>query len=195
MPALREAPVARDNLEDVAHTLLSFGFRGDNYLTVSVETRPERDEPQSGLRGLFKQYEIIYFLGDERDLIRLRTNFRGEDVYLYPTTSTPEEVRILFMDIIEKVNSLAREPQFYNTLLHNCTTGLVTHARKIGRPPTLFDIRLLLNGQSDQMAYENGWIRATRSFAETKAFHHINKYLGGDSKAEEFSRKIRPHLR
>ena len=116
-----------DNLEDIAHTLLSFGFRDGAYVVVSVETRLEKGEIQSGLGGIFKQHELIYVLGDERDLIRLRTNFRGEEVFLYPTTSPPEDVRVVFVDILKKVNDIYDNPQFYNTITQNCTTSLVPH--------------------------------------------------------------------
>lgn len=182
-----------DKLEGVAHTLLSFGFRTGDYLTVSVETRPEKGEPQGALRGLFKQYELIYVLGDERDLIRLRTSFRGEDVYLYPTTSTPEEVRLLFLDILKKVNDIHERPQFYNVLMQNCTTSLVPHVQKI-QPRRHPWWKFLLNGHTDRMAYEGGWIRRWGSFEETKERHHVNKYVKDTPDAPDFSLRIRPHL-
>jgi hypothetical protein len=93
--------------EPIAHTLLSFGFEGGEYLAISVEVRKEKGEGYSPLKGLFKQYELFYVVGDERDVIRLRTNFRGEQVYVYPTTFTQEEVRALFLSMIRRVNKLA----------------------------------------------------------------------------------------
>jgi hypothetical protein len=181
-----------DQLEDVAHTMLSFGFRGGERLAVSVETRLEKGEPQSAIRGLFKQYELIYVLADENDLIRLRTDFRGEDVYVYRTTSTPAEARLLFLDIIEKVNDIHRRPQFYDTFTGNCTTSLVPHVQKI-RPPERRQPwwRLLLNGHTDRMAYEGGWIVRAGTFEETRALHHVNAYAR-DLSGEPYSRKIRP---
>ena len=184
-----------DNLEDVAHTMLSFGFRGGDYLAVSVETRLERGEPQTALRGIFKQYELIYVLADERDLLRLRTNVRGEDLYVYPTTSTPEEVRILFLDVLSKVNQIATKPEYYSTLTQNCTLSLVPHLEKI-RPrrlrPSFWE--LLINGHTDEIAHRNGWIKSDGSFPETKALHHVNQYVVGDPDPADYSKKIRPHL-
>jgi len=182
-----------DKLEDVAHTMLSFGFRGGERVAVSVETRLEKGEPQSAIRGLFKQYELIYVLADENDLIRLRTDFRNEEVYLYKTTSTPAEARVLFLDILEKVNDIHRRPQFYDTFTGNCTTSLVPHVQKI-RPPERRAPwwRMLLNGHTDRMAYEGGWIERTGSFEETKALHHINAYAKDASGGESYSARIRP---
>ena len=178
----------------IAHTMLTFGFRGRDYLTVSAEARRERGEPQTALRGLFKQYEIIYVLGDERDLIRLRTNFRGEEVYLYATRFTPEQSRIVLLDILEKVNRLAEKPEFYDTLTQNCTLTLVPHLEKI-RPRRGFDIRLLLNGYTDEIGYENGAIATNNlPFAELQDLCHINKYVKDHPEADGYSKRIRPHI-
>lgn len=179
--------------EDVAHTILTFGFRGGEYLAVSVETRRERDEPQTALRGLFKQYELIYVLGDERDLIRLRTNFRKEKVFLYPTTVDGEKVRVVFLDIIETINGLNERPRFYNTLSHNCTTSYLPHLSKIGVADTC-DWRLIINGHTDERAYERGMINTDLSLEEARRHYHINQYVAGDPAPADFSRRIRPDL-
>ncbi|MHC4942806.1 MAG: Lnb N-terminal periplasmic domain-containing protein [Planctomycetota bacterium] len=179
--------------EDVAHTILTFGFQGGEYLALSVETRRERDEPQSALRGLFKQYELIYVLGDERDLIRLRTNYRKEKVFLYPTTIGPEKVRVLFLDIIETINCIDEQPQFYNTLSHNCTTSHLPHLSKIGVAGS-FDWRIILNGHTDERAYERGLINTDLSLEEARRHYHINQYVAGDPDPADFSRRIRPDL-
>ena len=182
-----------DNLETVAHTMLSFGFRGNDYLTVSAETRRERGEPQTALRGLFKQYEMIFILGDERDLLRLRSGFRGEEVYLYPTTATPQEARALFLDILEHVNRIYRQPEFYNTLRDNCTTSLLPHIDRI-RPVRATQLERIRNGFGDAVAYRNGWIVSDLPFPETKRRHHINPYVENLTDARDYSRRIRPHL-
>lgn len=183
----------RGDNETTAHSMLSFGFSGGEYLTVSVEARPQRGEEYTGIAGLFRKYELIYVLGDELDLIRSRTRFRNEKVYLYPTASPPDDVRTLFLEIIKRVNEIAAAPEFYNTVIHNCTTNLAASGRKI-LPPDPFDIRLLLNGRADEMAYDNGWIATEDSFAETRKRHYINQYVEGKGGAANFSRLIRPHL-
>lgn len=101
---------------------------------MSVETRLEKAEPQSGLRGLFKQYKLIYILGDERDLLQLRTNFRKEEVFLYPTTVGRENVRKVFKVIMERVNNIASKPAFYNTLSHCCFSSLFEDFKKVMTP-------------------------------------------------------------
>ena len=132
-------------------------------------------------------------LADERDVVRKRTNVLGEDVYLYPTTATPAEARDLLMSIIGRVNNIAAEPTFYNTLVDNCSTALVPHGEKTRRSRWL-DPRLLLNGFSDKMAYDVGWIATDRSFAWAKAKHYINQYVADDPDIADFSLRIRPHL-
>jgi hypothetical protein len=108
----------------IAHTLLSFGF-GDEYVAISVEIRKERGETYSPLKGLLRQYELMYVVADERDVIGLRTNFRRDPVYLYPVKTTPEKMRRVFVEMITRANKLAAEPEFYNTLTNNCTTNIV----------------------------------------------------------------------
>jgi uncharacterized protein DUF4105 len=183
-----------DGNKAVAHTILSFGFTDGKYLAVSVETRLEKGEPQSGLRGLFKQYELIYILGDERDLLRLRTNFRKEEVFLYPTTVDRENVRKLFLVIMERVNNIASQPEFYNTISQSCLSSLVSDFKKVMAPRSFFDIRRIQNGYSDEMLYENGWIDSKFNFEDTKRLHHINQYVQGNVNSDNYSTKIRPNI-
>jgi len=183
-----------DGNKAVAHTILSFGFADGEHLAVSVETRLERGEPQSGLRGFFKQYELIYILGDERDLLRLRTNNRKEDVFLYPTTIGKENVRKVFKVIMEKVNNIASKPEFYNTLSHSCFSSLFEDFKSVMTPKSLFDYRRIANGYSDRMLFENGWIDSKLSFSETRRLHYIDQYVEDDLTGEDYSKKIRPQI-
>lgn len=187
-----------DGIRDVAHTMLSFGFHNAkdswDFVTVSVETRREKGEPQTAIRGLFKQYELIYILGDERDLLRLRTNFRKEDVYVYPTTSPPGDVRIVFLDILKRINEIHAHAAWYNTISHNCTTSLVPHLEKIRRR-RVGCLDLLINGDTDRMALKNGWIRSDLSFEETRALHYANQYVRDAQDPPDYSLLIRPQLR
>lgn len=187
-----------DGIREVAHTMLSFGFHtAENawdFVTVSVETRREKGEPQTGIRGLFKQYELIYVLGDERDLLRLRTNFRKEDVYVYPTTSPPGDVRVVFLDILKRINEIHAKAAWYNTIQHNCTTSLVPHLEKI-RERRASCLDLLINGDLARGALKNGWIRSKLSFEETRALHYANQYVRDVQDPPDYSMRIRPHLR
>lgn len=141
---------------DIAHTMLSFGFENGDYLAISVETRKEVGETYDPLRSFFKQFELIYILGDERDLIALRTNTRLEDTYLFPMSMPPENRRALLVDILSRADELGREPAYYATIEHNCTTTLLGHLNKVEERPVRFSFKLLLNGYIPELAYERG---------------------------------------
>lgn len=158
-----------DGLEAVAHTMLSFGFRDGRRLAVSMETRLPEGMEQGFLPGLYKQYEILMVLALEEDLFRLRTDFRGEELYLYRTNATPEQARTMLDSLLERAIKLEREPEFYNSITENCTTSLAPLLREIN-PSFEGDIRLLLNGRSDELLYELGYLRHREgeAFAELK---------------------------
>ena len=111
----------------IAHTIMSFGFGGNDYVAISIETRKSKDEEYSAIKGFFKQYELFYVVSDERDVVRLRTNFRGENVYLYRLNAKPELVRSVFLDYFTYINHLKEQPEWYNALTHNCTTAIRGH--------------------------------------------------------------------
>ncbi|WP_428354613.1 DUF4105 domain-containing protein [Methyloprofundus sp.] len=180
-----------------AHTILSFGFSNGDYLAVSAETRLEKGEPQSLVSGFFNQYEMTYILADERDIIRLRTNFRKldpEDVYFYPTTLSKQEVRQVFEVIMARVNQLYQQPEFYNTITQNCFTTLRADFNSIAPPKNSLDWRIIANGYSDQMLYENGTIDTDLSFPEAREYFHINQYVSDDNSPVDYSKRIRPNL-
>ncbi len=114
----------------IAHTIMSFGFEGEQ-IAISIEIRKERGESYSTIAGFFRQYELYYVVGDERDMIGLRTTYRAppEDVYLYRVKARKEGIRKLFMQYINQINALHDQPAFYNTLTTNCTTNIVTHVK------------------------------------------------------------------
>src|SRR5204863_2170724 len=111
----------------IAHTMVSFGFDGGDYVCISIETRKEVGESYSAIRGFFRQYELTYVIADERDLVRLRTNFRGEQVYLYHLVTDASVARLVFLDYLREVNSLKQRPEWYNAATSNCTTNIRGH--------------------------------------------------------------------
>jgi hypothetical protein len=180
----------------LAHTMLSFHIAGPDgktdYLAVSVETRKEIGETYNPVKGAARQYELIYVLADERDVVQYRTNFNGEDVHLYRSTATPEAARLMLLDVLERVNQIARQPEFYDTLTNNCTTNIVGHINHI-RPNRLLaaDPRLLLSGYADELAYQQGLIERRGTFLETKQQAYVNPLAHRYAGREDFSEMIR----
>lgn len=179
----------------IAHTMISFRILGPDgkpdYLALSVETRRERTETYNPVKGAARQYELIYVLADERDVIQYRTNFSGQDVYVYQTTATPEASRMLLLDVLDRVNRLAKKPEFYDTLTNNCTTNIVNHINRIRPNRMMSDIRMLLPGYSDELAYEQGLIVARGTFEETKRLAYVNPLAHRYAGREDFSVMIR----
>ena len=174
----------------IAHTFLSFGFGGD-YLAISIEIRKEKGEVFSPLKGLLREFELMYVIGDERDLIGLRTNYRRDVVYLYPVRTTRDRMRRVFIDMLERANGLAARPEFYNTLTNNCTTNIARHVNTISPRRIPLSFKVLLPAYSDSLAYDLGLIDTNQSLEETRRAHRIDllaQRLGVD---EEFSRNLR----
>lgn len=178
----------------IAHTIMSFGFEGDDYVAVSIETRKTKDEEYSAIKGFFKQYELFYVVSDERDVVRLRTNYRGEDVYVYRFKARPELVRDVFRDYFTYINHLMEQPEWYNALTHNCTTAIRGHVV----PHTLTrrwpSWKLLVNGYLDERLYETGAIDQRLPFVELKARSRINERAKAAGDASDFSKRIREGL-
>lgn len=184
-----------------AHTLLSFGFENGDYVAVSVEIRKEKGESFSPVKGLLRQYELVYVIADERDVIKLRSNYRKDEVYLYPVQTSKEHMRELFVSMLKRANKLATEPEFYNTLTSTCTTNIVSHINDIvpGRVPLSF--KVLMPAYSDQLAYDIGLLDNSLPFLELRAKYHINERAmrsavadasgSGNSEDINFSRRIR----
>jgi hypothetical protein len=177
----------------IAHIFLSFGFPPDRHLAISIERRDERGEGYSTVKGLFKQYEIIYVVADERDLIRLRTNVRRdppEDVYLYSLRGSPDDARRLLMEYLRKINELHEHPQFYNTLTTNCTTNIWLHAHvSPGRVP--WSWKILLSGHVPEYLYEQGVLDTRLPFPDLQRRSHINAVARAADDAADFSTQIR----
>ncbi|HXV37797.1 MAG TPA: DUF4105 domain-containing protein, partial [Myxococcota bacterium] len=176
-----------------AHTIMSWGFEGGRYLAISIETRKEVGESYSAVRGFFRQYELFYVVADERDVVRLRTNFRGEDVYVYRLDAPPEGARLLLLNYLEAINRLHERPQWYNALTDNCTTTIQRLASGFQRR-SWWSWRLLLNGRLDELAYEIGALDRSMPFAELKAKSRINERARAADADPAFSLRIRAGL-
>jgi hypothetical protein len=179
----------------IAHIMISFGFQGKDYVAFSIETRKEKGEGYSTIKGFFKQYELIYVAGDERDLVRVRTDYRTpqEDVYLFRTKAPPERVRKLFLEYIRQINTMTEKPVWYNTLTTNCTTNIVMHIKTFSER-IHYNWKILLSGYTPLYAYEHGALDTRLSFEQLKRGSYINPKAHMIGNDPEFSRKIREGL-
>ena len=178
----------------ICHTMLSFGFEGDQYVCISIETRKEVGEDYSAIKGFFRQFELTYVVADERDVVRLRTNYRrGEEVYLYRLKARPELVREVFLDYLKSINSLKDRPEWYNALTSNCTSNIRGHTKPYAQR-SRWSWKLIVNGFIDEMVYNNGAMDRSLPFAELKARSHINARAREADKDPDFSVRIREGL-
>lgn len=177
----------------IAHPILSFQFADSQHVAISVETRKVVGQDYSTVRGFFRQYELIYIVSDERDVIRLRTNYRADDeqVYLYRATASPEAARDVFLDYLRSVNALHEHPAFYNALTSNCTTNIRIHTSAAPGSLPPWDWRLLLNGKGDEYAYQHGRLAGNLPFDELKRGAHINDAARAANGSPDFSNLIR----
>jgi hypothetical protein len=174
----------------VGHTFLSFNFSNAPPLCISIETRPEVGEGFSPIASLFKQFELIYVVGDERDIVRVRTNYRRDDVYLYHIRTSAENARRLFLIYLDRINELYNHPEFYHLLSNSCTINIVRYARAAGKV-SVFDFRHFLNGFIDSYLYSRGIVDTTLPFEELRRRSRINDAALAAGNAPDFSERIR----
>ncbi|HEY5752609.1 MAG TPA: DUF4105 domain-containing protein [Chthoniobacterales bacterium] len=175
----------------MAHPIVSFQFEDAPPLCFSIETRKEVGESYSAIGGLYRQFELIYIVADERDVIRVRTNYRhGEDIYLYRTTIQVAQTRERFLEYVHSLNAMHARPRWYNAITTNCTTSIRAQHPAGERLP--WDWRILLNGKGDELMYERHVIAAGGlSFVELKKQALIDMVARAADAAQDFSRRIR----
>jgi len=177
----------------VAHTFVSFNFDDADPVSISIEARPEVGRGFEPFASIFKQFGLIYVVGDERDLVRVRTNFRGEDVYLYRIQTSPDRVRQLFLVYLDRINQLADRPEFYQLLSNSCTINIVGYARMAGKLQQ-FDIRFWLNGFADRGLYRAHLLNPALPFAELRQRSWIDDAARAADNSADFSQRIRAAL-
>jgi hypothetical protein len=174
-----------------AHTFVSFGFSDSQYVAISVEARREPGETYGPLTGMFKQFELIYVVGDERDLIGSRAIHGDFDVYLYPIKTTRERMRALFVEMLTRANALAANPEFYNTVTNNCTSNVVDHVNAIAPRAVPRGIKTILPGYADEVAYSLGLIDNSISLERARERYRINDRARRFANDPNFSHRIR----
>ena len=175
----------------MAHPIVSFQFADAPPLCFSIETRKKKGQSYSAIGGLYRQFSLVYTVADERDVIRVRTNYRkGEDIYLYRLAIKPEKARERFMEYIGALNRIHDKPRWYNAITTNCTTTIRSQHNAAERLP--WDWRILVNGKGDELLYERKAIRtAGLPFAELKQRVHINAAAREANDSPDFSKLIR----
>lgn len=179
-----------DDFEGLAHIFLSFGFSRGERIVISLETRRESDEEFSPFLGILRQFEIIYVVGSEEDIVGSRTGHRDERVYLYPTKASPEQARELFNLLVSEINDVYKKPRMYNTLTHNCTNELTRLVEKMSSVNFPLTWKTILPGYFDEVLYEMELIDSEQLFAEVKMNHLIdNTKLS--AKSDSYSADLR----
>lgn len=174
-----------------AHTFLSFGFDGGQYVAISVEIRKKKGQSFSPWLTFLKQYELMYVVADEQDVVKLRTNYRKDIVYMYPTRIDQAHARQLFLSMIQRVNELHDKPEFYNLFTNTCTTNIVRHVNEISEVKVPFSYRVLMPGYSDKLAYDLGLLDTTLPYDKIRERYKINDKAMKYADDKDFSLKIR----
>lgn len=178
------------DFEGLAHIFLSFRLKDQDPISISLETRREVGEEFSPLLGILRQFEIIYVVGSERDLIGVRTEYRDERVYLYKTKATAEQARVLFTLLAEDINDVYKKPRMYNTLLRNCTNEITRRVEEMSELDFPLTWKSILPGHFDEVLYDMNIIDNSLPFSETKAWHLIKNELS-DPSSSTYSADIR----
>jgi hypothetical protein len=181
-------------LEEVAHVWLCFGFSDGQHVAVSVEARLPQGGSFRFLGSMFRQFQLIYVIGDERDVVGLRGAVWQNEVRVYPARATKEAMRALFLDIMERAHSLEEHPEFYNLFTNNCLNNLTHQIRRLGRPmPSEF--RLILTGFSDRLAFEYGFLDTDLPFEKAREIYRVDQWMQNTELDESFSQRLRETLR
>lgn len=151
----------------IAHVFLSFGFKNGQWLAISIETRRRLNQPWSALGGFLKNYPLVYVVADERDLIGVRVNVRKERVYLYPLNITPQQSQDLLRSYLLRIEKVNQHPEWYNTLLNNCTSNIFNHGKSVSSA-VKYDWRILVSGYADQYCYKNNLLGNSIPFEDLK---------------------------
>ena len=179
------------NWRGPAHTFVSFGFADSQFVSISVEARREPGEQYAVLTGLFERFELIYVIGDERDLIGSRTAFADHDVYVYPVRAPRDKIRELFVEMLERTNGLRTHPEFYNTVTNNCTSNVVAHVNSVAPGKIPHWLKTILPGYSDEVAYSLGLIDTSITLAEARNRFRVNDRAKRFARRGDFSIRIR----
>ena len=177
--------------EGVAHVFVCFGFTDGQYVAVSVEGRRRKGQPYQLIPSMFRRFQLIYVIGDERDVVGLRGAIWKKPVYFYPVRTTPERKRAIFVDMMERAHSLEEHPEFYHLIVNNCMNNITYHLRRLGGRVVPFDLQVLLTGFSDRVAYYLGYIDTDLPFAKARQAFRVDQWMQKTPLDAQFSERLR----
>ncbi len=178
-------------IKGAAHTFLSFEFENNEFIAISIEIRKKKGDKFSPIKGMFRKYEIMYVIGDEKDLIGLRANHRKDFVRVYPLKISAGKTRALFLDMLNRANKLKEKPEFYNTITNTCLTNILKHTHKISGKKIPYSLKILLPEKSDHLLHKLGFIKTKLSLEKARQRFLINKLAKKHASDPDFSVKIR----
>ncbi|MBX9790999.1 MAG: DUF4105 domain-containing protein [Pirellulales bacterium] len=180
--------------DGVAHGFVSFGFADGQHVAVSVEGRRRRGQAYKLIPSLFRQYQLIYIVSDERDVVGLRGAIWKKPVYFYPARTTNERKRAIFLDMMRRAHELEEHPEFYNLLTNNCMNNIKAHLRRLGGRPLPHDLSVLLTGMSDRVAYDFGYLDTDLPFAAARQAFRIDRWMQHTPLDADFSQRLRAQV-
>lgn len=179
------------SLRAPAHLFLSFGFGDSAFVTVSVEGRREAGERFGLLAGMLRRFELIYVVADERDFFGRRVVQDGDPIYLFPVRATPAQLRALLTAMLGRASALDAAPEFYHSVVNNCTTNIVDHVNALapGRIPPGW--KVLLPGYADDVARALGLIEGGADAADARARYRVDGLARAALDSAGFSLRLR----
>lgn len=178
-----------------AHTMISFSYRvGEQlkYINVSAETRREKGESYSTVRGLFKHFELIYVIADEQDALELRHTY-GEKVRLYPVALPKRAIQQIFVDVMNRARKLHSQPEFYHTITNNCTTQILNHISSVAENDiSILNWRIIMASHSDELLFKYGMVDTELSATEARDHFLTNERAKSFVEGTDYSAHIRP---
>lgn len=174
-----------------AHTMLSFGFKTWEYVTVSAEIRKEVWESFWVWNSMINNYELVYMIWAETDFVKVRANYRKDEVFMYPIKIEKEDLKKFFLSVLKRADKLSKNPEFYNLFLNNCTTSILGHANEIRNVPIKYSWQAFLPAFSDKVIYDLWIIDTKMTFEEAKKYYKINELSEKYADSPDYSEKIR----
>lgn len=176
-----------------AHTMFSFWLNNWEHIIISAEIRKEKWESFSPIKWIMRDYEIVYMIGSETDFVKLRANYRKDDVIMYPIKTTQEKIQKLFISMLERADELSKKAEFYNTITQNCTTSILSHVNELREEKIPWSLEALLPSNSDKVIYELWLINTQLTLPEARKYYQINdlsEQFGDDKNYSDKIRKI-----